>query len=213
MHFGFLQRMPSKDIGKNVDRLLGLVELSDSKKILAENLSGGMAKRLSIACSLIHNPEVLILDEPTSDLDPILRKHMWGIIKKINEQGTTIVIASHFLGELESLCHRIGILHGGKIVGSGTIETLKNAYSKNEEIHLETYSGDYKDLLSKLVRNNVVPKRNIIDRGHKIVIYSPDAEKVLCNVVQFLKEDKEKIMCLEVCKPSLSEVFESFIKK
>ena len=96
-HFGSLYKLPKKIIKENANDLLEISELSDARKKLAQTLSGGMEKRLSVACSLIHQPKVLVLDEPTADLDPIRRRETWELIKGLHGLGTTIVIASHFL--------------------------------------------------------------------------------------------------------------------
>jgi len=131
MHFGALYKIPKKIIEENSKHLLELSELYDSRKQLAQTLSGGMEKRLSVACSLIHNPRVLILDEPTADLDPIRRKETWELIKALHKRGTTIVIASHFLEELEPVCTKIAILHDHKIASVGTPAQLKKYYGKS----------------------------------------------------------------------------------
>ncbi|MBD3249745.1 ATP-binding cassette domain-containing protein [Candidatus Woesearchaeota archaeon] len=129
-HFASLYDMKKKQRQSTIKELLSLTGLTPYNKLLAEELSGGMEKRLSIACSLVHKPSVLILDEPTADLDPVLRKETWNLIKRINNQGTTIIVASHLLDELEENCDRVGILHKKKISAVGTPAQLKKAYSK-----------------------------------------------------------------------------------
>ena len=130
LHFGSLYGLPKKVLKENAKHLLELAELYDARKQLAQTLSGGMEKRLSVACSLIHNPKVLILDEPTADLDPIRRKETWELIKEFHKKGTTIIIASHFLSELEPVCTRIAILHNHKISVVGTPAQLRKHYHK-----------------------------------------------------------------------------------
>jgi len=136
MHFGSLYKIPKKIIKENAKHLLELTELYDCRKQLAQSLSGGMERRLSIACSLIHNPMVLILDEPIADLDPIRRKEMWNLIRELHHKGKTIIIASHFLEELEPICTKIAVLHDHKICSVGTMPQLKKYYNKSslEEI-------------------------------------------------------------------------------
>ena len=97
-YFGKLYNMEYSDIERRIPEILKLVELEDSKNVLAEELSTGMYRRLDIACSIIHNPKVLILDEPTGNLDPVLRKKVMAMIKRINDQGTNVIITSHLLG-------------------------------------------------------------------------------------------------------------------
>lgn len=209
-HFGSLYYLPNSLREKNVRSILKLTELWDSKDTLAQNISGGMQKRLSIACSMIHNPSVLVLDEPTADLDPFLRHDMYELIKQINMQGTTVIITSHFLSEMEGLCHRIGILHKGKIVETGTTDELKDMYSKNHEVHFEIESGHYDAVLKDLKKHNLSIKR-IVKKDRKMIIYTPEAEKVLHTLLHVLEESGENLMDVELNKPSLSEVFESVV--
>lgn len=128
MYFGKLYGLKTKDLKKRIDYLLKTLDLEQARKILAKSLSTGMARRLDIACALIHSPKVLILDEPTEDLDPLLRKELIKTLKKIRDDGTTIILTSHLLTELESLCDKIAILKNGKIVKMDTPSNLKKEY-------------------------------------------------------------------------------------
>ncbi len=197
---------------KNMSEVLELVGLDHCKKSLAGQLSGGMLKRLDIACALVHNPDVLILDEPTSDLDPLLRTQMIELIKRINRQGTTIIIASHFLKDMESLCTRIGILHKKQLGTVGTPDQIKSMYTKNEEIHIQTYPGKYGQIIKKLSKSKKTVVKEVKNEGHKLIIYTPDSIKVLHEILHILEKQKEHIIDIEVAKPSLIEVFESLIK-
>jgi ABC-2 type transport system ATP-binding protein len=205
----------SKDVRRtNAEILLKLMRLEDSRDVLAKNLSGGMQKRLDIACALVHDPKVLILDEPTADLDPLLRREMWELIKKINNKGTTILMASHFLDEIESLCDRVGILLEGTIVKCGTPDELKNFYTQDEEIHIQCSPGRYDVLINKLHgQEKKLNINRIINKGHKLVVYTLDAEKVLHFLLHIIEKTDESLLDVYVNKPSLEEAFESLIKQ
>lgn len=210
-YFGALYGL-SKDIRRtNTKILLNLIGIYGSRGVKAKNLSGGMQKRLDIACALIHDPKILILDEPTADLDPVLRKQMWSIIKKINEKGTTIIMASHFLGEVESFCDRIAVIRRGEIVHVGSSEELKSSITKNEEIHLQTYPGNYPYLIKHLHSRNLRIDK-IINEGERIVIYSEKAEMVLHRILHVIEHSRETLVEVNVMKPSLGEVFEEYYK-
>ncbi len=210
-HYGALYGLP-KDIRiSNINYLLKLTGLEDSRDKLAQYLSGGMQKRLGIACALVHKPKILFLDEPTADLDPVLRRQTWHLIKKINDQGTTVVMASHFLTELENLCSRIAVLDSGLIKELGTSLELKEHYSNNEEVIFESTPGKYDKVLKKLKKEGL-PIRKTQNKGHKAVIYTPKPERVLHRLLHILEKSKEKLLDVEVNKPSLSEVFESLTK-
>ena len=99
--------------------MLNLVELLPRKGSLTSNLSGGMKQRLSLACSLVHNPELLLLDEPTVGVDPVLRQSFWGYFRTLTERGVTIVVSSHVMDEADR-CDRLGLMRNGKLLAEGT---------------------------------------------------------------------------------------------
>ncbi|MBR9676835.1 ABC transporter ATP-binding protein [Candidatus Woesearchaeota archaeon] len=208
-YFGALYDLP-KDIRRTNSRiLLKLMGLFEHRDTLAGNLSGGMKKRLDIACALIHDPKILILDEPTSDLDPILRKQMWELIKKINEKGTTILISSHFLDEIEHLCDRVGILSNNQITNVGTPAQLKNLFTKNEEVKFESTPGNYSAVINSLKAIKGINIKKIVNDGYAITIYTPKAETIIHHLLHVAESNHENILSLNVSKASLSEVFEA----
>jgi ABC-2 type transport system ATP-binding protein len=206
-YFGSLYGMSGEVMKSNITTLINLMDLQGSEDKLAKNLSGGMQRRLDMACALIHDPKILMLDEPTSDLDPLLRNHIWRLVRKINKRGTTIILASHHLSELESLCTRIAILKEGKMLAIGTPNEIKQRFSQNEEIHLETFPGNYEEI-SK-IRSTEVAKHiaKIEDKGTSLVIYTSKPEMVLNTLMKRLEDLKETIVDLKVTRPSLDEIF------
>lgn len=209
--FGTLYGISKELIQINIKKLLKFVELEKSENVVAENLSSGMQRRLDIACSLINNPKVLIMDEPTQDLDPVLRKEIVNLIRKINENGTTVILTSHLLFEAEVLCDEIAILHEGKILEVGTPDQLKSMYSKNQEIHLETNPGRYDLVLRHLKGEKYI--QHVEHKGHKIIIYTPKAEQVLKRLLMLISRLNEELVDVDLRKPSLNEVFESLVTK
>ncbi|MEM4245478.1 MAG: ABC transporter ATP-binding protein [Candidatus Nanoarchaeia archaeon] len=209
-YFGKMYGMAQVDINRRSEGLLKLVGLYQSKDVIAENLSKGMQRRLDIACALIHDPKVLILDEPTEDLDPMLRKDILLLIKKINERGTTIVITSHLLTEIEAICTKIAILHNGKIIETGTPDHLKGRYYKNEEIHLQSSPGNYEKLAHRLRKIDI---DSIDIKEHKMIVYTPKAERVLHRILHVIEQSREHLVDVSVNKPTLEEVFERLTKR
>ena len=102
-----------------VDEMLAEVGLTASVNVRAEKLSGGQAQRLSIACALINDPEVVFLDEPTAALDPQARRNLWSLLQSMNDRGRTVVLTTHYMDEAEILCDRVAIMDGGKILRLG----------------------------------------------------------------------------------------------
>ncbi|MEM2121681.1 MAG: ABC transporter ATP-binding protein [Candidatus Woesearchaeota archaeon] len=212
-YFASLYNLDRETKKKNIDRALELVDLKDFKNKLAGELSGGMQKRLDIACSIIHKPKVLIMDEPTADLDIFNREKIWNLIKKINEVGTTIIIASHFLEELEIVCSRIGILHDKKIVAVGTIDDLKRTYSTTKTIHLKTNSMKYDLILEKLKRVSLFEIKRIESEPEKLIITTENVDETMRNLITTVREVGDKIIHVSVLEPKLGDIFEKIITK
>ena len=122
-----------------IDEIIDMCYLTDQKHTLAKNLSGGYKQLLSIATVLIHNPEVCILDEPTSAMDPIFRKNFWKIIKECNKKGTTILLITHYLEELLE-CDRFACLAQGEIQYIGVVKDFKKQGFINIEEILKKYN-------------------------------------------------------------------------
>lgn len=121
--------MHSRDIAKLTDDLLELVNLSDKKEVYVDTLSRGMKQRLCVARALLHNPKLLILDEPSSGLDPRARVEMKELLMNLHSMGKTIVISSHILSELSEMCTSIGIMNSGQLITAGRIEDIMQQLS------------------------------------------------------------------------------------
>lgn len=122
--YGSMYRMSSRETARISDDLLELVNLSDKKEVFVDTLSRGMKQRLCVARALIHNPALLVLDEPNSGLDPRARVEMKELLQNLRSMGKTIVISSHILSELSEMCNSIGIMDHGILVASGRIEDV-----------------------------------------------------------------------------------------
>ncbi len=209
-YFATLYDIPKEFIPGRIDKIIELVDLKGEENTLGGELSGGMQKRLDIACSLVNDPQVLILDEPTADLDPILRKHIWALIQKINSLGKTVIISSHFLEEMDLLCDRIAIIYDKTIAHIGSADELRKDYECDKEIVLETESKDYKRIAQLIMDSNI---SKIAARGKKMVVYSREPEPVLRKMVAVLEREGEKVLELEIKRPSLNEVFTAVVGK
>ncbi|NJL43965.1 MAG: ABC transporter ATP-binding protein [Nitrosarchaeum sp.] len=203
-YFGSLYSLGSQALRANTQTLLHLMDLSKAQNLLASNISGGMERRLDIACALVHNPDVLILDEPTADLDPVLREHIWEIVRKVNAKGTTVILASHHLEELEDFCSRILILRQGKILDLDTPLNLKAKYQRHQEIHLETYPGNYEKLIPGIKGKEIT---KVEQRGSTLIIHTDQPQRVMQEVLELVGKHKEVLVDLRLWKPSLDDVF------
>ncbi|MBT6367782.1 ATP-binding cassette domain-containing protein [Candidatus Woesearchaeota archaeon] len=204
-HFGKLYKVPSAVLKNNIRNLLNFTKLIDHQNALAEHLSGGMQKRLDLSCSLIHKPRLLLLDEPTADLDPILQKEILHLLQEVNKQGVTIVIASHQLDSIEMLCNKIAIVHKGKVHSHGLLEDIQKPYLK-EHFTIKMKQGQDKERL--LARLKVLPIQKIVDNGHSLEIYPKDIQKTMNSILEIIREENLYLHDLDMRKPSLNEIFE-----
>ena len=139
--YGSMYGMYSRDIAKLTDDLLELVNLSDKKEFYVDTLSSGMKQRLCVARALLHNPMLLILDEPSSGLDPRARVEMKELLKNLHSMGKTIVISSHILSELSEMCNSIGIMNHGQLITAGRIEDIMQQITGGKRIHIQVVSN------------------------------------------------------------------------
>jgi len=212
VHFGIMFDLSKEHALSRAKTLIHLVGLSGSEETIAANLSGGMQKRLDIACSLVHNPPILVLDEPTADLDPIMRAEMWSLISEINQRGTTVIVASHFLDEIENLCDTIAIFHNHKVIAVGETDKLKDVYTKHFLVRVALKSNDYKIIRSRLQKHKTLFEK-IEREGDALLIRTAHPEKTLAFISAVIEKSKDKITYVEVSRPSMRELFTKLIKK
>lgn len=138
--YGSMYSMNSRDIARLTDDLLELVNLADKKEVYVDTLSRGMKQRLCVARALLHNPGLLILDEPSSGLDPRARVEMKELLKNLHSMGKTIVISSHILSELSEMCNSIGIMNRGQLMTAGKIEDVMQHFAGSSKLHIRVIS-------------------------------------------------------------------------
>lgn len=131
------------------EKILREVILADSKNVIFENLSGGQKQKMGLALSLVNNPELLFLDEPTTGLDPQARRAMWDVIRSLKKQGRTILLTTHYLEEAEQLADKVAIMTRGKIIAAGSPQELINQYGSQKKV--VTVSDSLEDIFVKLV--------------------------------------------------------------
>ena len=148
--------IPYAERGTLIDNLLEVVDLTDKKDTYVDSLSRGMKQRLCLARSLIHDPELIILDEPASGLDPRARVEMKEILKELREMGKTIIVSSHILPELAEMCSEIGIIDHGKLVTQGTVNEIMNRINKKRLVKVKLSNG--KENLIRLLKEQSTVK-------------------------------------------------------
>ena len=133
-----LYGLSRKQRKERIDWCLNAVKLLDRSQSIVADLSGGMQRRLNIAVALVHEPQLVILDEPTTGLDIETRYEIWGLIQELQREGMTILLTTHLLDEAEKLCQRIGIIKAGKMIAEGTLDSLKQVITAQEIILIQT---------------------------------------------------------------------------
>lgn len=178
--YGSMYGMNSKEIARLSDDLLELVNLTDKKEFYVDTLSRGMKQRLCVARALLHNPKLLILDEPNSGLDPRARVEMKELLKNLHAMGKTIVISSHILSELSEMCSSIGIMDRGKLVTSGSIDEIMNGIMSDtfggKKIHIRISAGMENAVRLMMEYPNVVV--DSVREDEMIITYSGTDEEI-----------------------------------
>lgn len=208
-HFAQLYQLTPAQINARALFLLTLSCLIEFKNTTAQNLTRGCQKKLDIICSLIHTPAILILDEPTSELDAISAQDVWKLIHQIHKD-TTIIIASRMLDELEHHSTRIAILRNKKIMEIGTPTELSSIYSPNYHIKIETYQKSY-DAITKRIKKNLRPIHFTIN-NNQLTMITPNPEQTLTTLLESITHAQDRIRTLHISKPTLHDTFTKLLK-
>lgn len=187
-----------------VEEAIDFVGLNDFRKFYPKKLSGGLLRRLNIACGVAHKPKLIILDEPTVTVDPQSRNKILEGIEQLNRQGATIVYTSHYMEEVEQICSRIVIMDKGKTIASGTKEELKSMISLGEKITAEIFSLPA-EKLAKLRALPGVTSAEYAD--HLLVVKSGKEKNNLESVLNFLRTENVSFGRIYSELPTLNDVF------
>lgn len=202
-YFSSLYIKDKKTRKKLVEEAINLVGLKDYKKYYPKQLSGGLLRRLNIACGIAHKPKIIILDEPTVAVDPQSRNNIIEGIKKLNKQGATIIYTTHYMEEAEILCDRIIILDKGKIIAEGTKNALKKKTNIEEKITIETKLT--KEELKQIESfKNVL---NIKQEESTVIITYKKGQNNLKDIIEYLNNNKIKYNKIFSERPTLNDVF------
>jgi len=137
MFWGGLYNIPKPVLIENANRTLDIVDLSSRKKDRIKTFSGGMKRRINIACSLLHNPRILVLDEPTVGVDPQNRNHIFEVIERLHDEGMTIIYTTHYMEEAERFCDKIAIMDVGRIIALGTLKELREISDAKDRLTIK----------------------------------------------------------------------------
>ena len=182
------------------DTILKLVSLEDQANSYARSLSGGMKRRLLIAKAMVHQPPIIILDEPTAGVDVDLRKTLWENVKSLNAQGVTTILTTHYLEEAEKMCDRIGILNKGELVA---LDTTKNLLERIQT-KIVSFSIDKK---SNIINKKLSSVKIISDDENKLIISYEKSKVSIDEIILELKKEDIKIFDISTDDGDLEDVF------
>ncbi|WP_117149397.1 ABC transporter ATP-binding protein [Paraliobacillus zengyii] len=203
--FGRIYSLRGKKLEEAIQYVLGIVGLNERQKDLVKTYSGGMKRRINIAVALLHEPEILIMDEPTVGIDPQSRSYILEMVRQLNrEKGITVLYTSHYMEEVERLCDRVYIMDHGQVIASGTKDELKSILS-NEETILIDLNQSSPQLIHALETDNVIQKITETEKGFKLIV--PKGSNCLGNVFQQAEKQQVQIINVHVQVPTLEDVF------
>ena len=205
-----ISQMPKEQVQSRIDEVISLVELEEKQNEAAITYSGGMRKRLDIACGLIHRPKVLFLDEPTVGLDIQTRRKIWEYIRKIHKEfDMTLFVSTHYMEEADKLCDRVGIIDYGKIQVIDTPEIMKNAMG-SDMISFSLIDGIAKqdELINRIQQIEFV--NQVTKKQGEVTIKSSQCSEVIPKIFQTTSEMNIEIDSLSLNKPTLDDVFISY---
>lgn len=202
--FGRLYGLRGNLLKERVEEALDFTGLLDRMKDYPGKYSGGMQRRLNIACAIVHKPKLIIMDEPTVGIDPQSRNHILNSVKKLNESGSTVIYVSHYMEEIEELCTNITIMDHGKIIASGSKEDLKSLVALDEKLTLTLSNVNY-TMVDQIKRISGV--KECIPEDRNLTVISQKGSRNLSRIIDCINNSNSEIVGIDVEKPSLEGVF------
>lgn len=202
--WGTINGIPSRDLDRAVNDALKMVGLEERGEGKISKFSGGMKRRLNIGAGLIHNPRLIIMDEPTVGIDPQSRNHILETVKKLKEQGVAVIYTSHYVEEVEYLCDRVAIMDKGEIIAEGTLPELLKQGSEFQElsIDLKSWTDDIQECIETLPGVHKAFSLN-----EKLNIITANAEKVLPLAFETIVGHGAVVSEIKIHKPNLESLF------
>ena len=205
--FAELFDVTSKDMAERTERLLTFAGLTEFKERRAAHLSGGMQKKLTVTCTLIHEPDILLLDEPTTGVDPISRREFWNILTELHLQGTTIIVSTPYMDEADR-CSRVGLMYAGKLVECDSPQKIRE---KLEGEIIEIQPEDWQMVLKTVAGLNGV--REAQTYGESIHLLVDSGKHRLPEIKRILKREKLAYRRIRIAPARMEEAFISLIRK
>ena len=205
--FAELFDVTKQEQGERTERLLEFAGLTEFTQRRAANLSGGMQKKLALACTLIHQPEILLLDEPTTGVDPVSRREFWNILTELHVQGTTIIVSTPYMDEADR-CSIVGLMYAGKLV---ECDAPQNIRARLKEDVIEVQAEDWQAAFETVAGLKGV--REAQTYGETVNLLVDDGKKRLREIKRALKKSKVEYHSIRIAPVRMEEAFISLIRR
>jgi ABC-2 type transport system ATP-binding protein len=198
-----LHHLPSSQVKQRTEAVLAMVDMAQHADRPWVSYSGGMQKRLDIACGLLHQPEVLILDEPSLGLDVQSRHRVWDYVRDLSRQGVSVLLATNYLDEADQLCNKVAIIDKGRVVAAGAPEDLKRTVGADL---VQVRAGEAETLRAAIEGQTWV-RQIVMTEGGDMNIYVEDAAAALPVIMRLAVESAVHLERVTYTQPSLDDVF------
>lgn len=202
-----IYKLSKKELTERKEEIIKLADIAPLRHSLTKTLSGGWKQRLALGCSLIHRPNIIFLDEPTSGVDPITRNNFWSIIKDLAKKGATVFVTTHYMDEAEN-CDRMTLIYKGTIIAMGTPEEMKTKFMKNDVIQIIAPGAE--ELIDKIAALQGIQEAALF--GNAIHAVAPDAKTAGPLIKKLLVKEGCKECRIKKIKATLEDVFVSLIE-
>jgi linearmycin/streptolysin S transport system ATP-binding protein len=202
--FGRLYGLSGRKLRQRVEAALGIVGLKERAKDRVSEYSGGMKRRLNIAAGLLHEPRLLVLDEPTVGVDPQSRNAILENVEELKAQGIAVLYTTHYMEEAERLCDRVGIIDQGKIIAEGTRRELVSSIGQRDRVEL-TATGDLQAFAHQAQMIDEVDEASVTEQG--VGLLCKEGRRLLPRLLELAEESKVDVSSVEVFEPDLEAVF------
>lgn len=209
--WGKMYSLKGNLLKERIEEVLEATGLKDRRKEKVSKFSGGMKRRLNIACAVMHYPKIVIMDEPTVGIDPQSRNNILEFTKELNKKhGSTLIYTSHYMEEVEALCSKVCILDEGKVIAKGDQDHIKRMIMNEErvEITISEYKPEIDLILKKL--NSV---REVVYKDSKLTVIMQDTQRSIQQIIEVLIKEEIGISDISIKKPTLETVFLSLTGK
>ncbi|WP_040982074.1 ABC transporter ATP-binding protein [Oceanobacillus jeddahense] len=205
LFFGRIYRLKGSNLKQRVNEILEQIGLTEKRKALVESFSGGMKRRLNIGVAMLHNPKILIMDEPTVGIDPQSRSYILETVKRLNKENQmTVVYTSHYMEEVDYLCDRIYIMDQGNLIASGTKEEIKQILSSENTISIQSDRWS-EAFIAQLKEHELVTNVHVEEK--EITLITPKEVNLFSEIISMTEKYDITLRSLHVKSPTLEDVF------